>query len=106
VPLPPSGVVFLFSVLVPPPAVLVHTLVYNAVMSTPVNVHEAKTHFSKLLERVALGEEIIIARAGEPVAKLSPLAPRRARTPGGAEGLRVPDSFFEPLPNDVLGTFE
>ncbi len=74
-------------------------------MSTPINVHEAKTHFSKLLERVALGEEIIIARAGEPVAKLSPLAPRRARTPGGAEGLEVPDSFFEPLPADILDTF-
>ncbi|CAA9350151.1 MAG: Prevent host death protein, Phd antitoxin [uncultured Chloroflexia bacterium] len=85
---------------------LVYTLVYNANMGTPVNVHEAKTHFSKLLERVALGEEIIIARAGEPVAKLSPLAPRRARIPGGAEGLRVPDSFFEPLPDDILGAFE
>lgn len=85
---------------------LVHALVYNAVMGTPVNVHEAKTHFSKLLERVALGEEIIIARAGEPVAKLSPLAPRKARTPGGAEGLRVPDSFFETLPGDILDTFE
>ncbi|CAA9340656.1 MAG: Prevent host death protein, Phd antitoxin [uncultured Chloroflexia bacterium] len=97
---------FLFSVHAPPPAVLVRTLVYNAVMSTPINVHEAKTHFSKLLERVALGEEIIIARAGEPVAKLSPLAPRKARTPGGAEGLRVPDSFFEPLPDDILDTFE
>lgn len=85
---------------------LVYILVYNAVMSSPVNVHEAKTHFSKLLERVALGEEIIIARAGEPVAKLSPLAPRRARTPGGAEGLRVSDSFFEPLPDDILDALE
>jgi prevent-host-death family protein len=85
---------------------LVHSLVYDAGMSTPVNVHEAKTHFSKLLERVALGEEIIIARAGEPLAKLSPLAPRRTRTPGGAEGLRVPDSFFEPLLNDILDPFE
>ncbi len=75
-------------------------------MSTIVNVHEAKTHFSKLLERVALGEEVIIARAGEPVAKLSPLAPRRSRTPGGAEGLQVPASFFEPLPQDILDTFE
>ncbi len=97
---------FLFSIHSPPPAVLVYTLVYNAVMSTPVNVHEAKTHFSKLLERVALGEEIIIARAGEPVAKLSSLAPRRARTPGGAEGLRVPDSFFKPLPDDILDVFK
>lgn len=75
-------------------------------MSTTVNVHEAKTHLSKLLERVALGEEVIIARAGKPVAKLSPLAPRRTRTPGGAEGLRVPESFFDPLPQDILDAFE
>lgn len=39
-----------------------------------VNIHEAKTHFSRLLERVALGEEVIIAKAGKPVAKLVPLA--------------------------------
>ena len=75
-------------------------------MNTPVNIHDAKTHFSKLLERVALGEEIIIARAGEPVAKLSPLAPRRARTPGGAEDLKVPESFFEALPQDFMRHFE
>ncbi len=75
-------------------------------MSTIVNIHEAKTHFSKLLERVALGEEIVIARAGEPVAKLSPLAPKRARTPGGAEGVKVSDSFFDPLPPEILESFE
>ncbi len=75
-------------------------------MSTSVNIHEAKTHFSKLLERVALGEEIIIARAGEPIARLSPLTQKRARTPGGAEGFEVPESFFEPLPEDILKAFE
>lgn len=75
-------------------------------MNTPVNIHDAKTHFSKLLERVALGEEIIIARAGEPVAKLSPLAPRKARVPGGAEGLEVPEGFFEALPEDFMQHFE
>ncbi|CAN5878595.1 type II toxin-antitoxin system prevent-host-death family antitoxin [soil metagenome] len=75
-------------------------------MSLPVNIHEAKTHFSKLLERVALGEEIIIARAGEPIARLSPLVQKRARTPGGAEGLHVPDTFFEALPADILKAFE
>ena len=71
-----------------------------------VNIHEAKTHFSKLLERVALGEEIIIARAGEPIARLSPLTQKRARVPGGAEGLDVPESFFDPLPDDILKAFE
>lgn len=75
-------------------------------MANPVNIHEAKTHFSKLLERVALGEEIIIARSGEPIAKLSPLTQTKTRTPGGAEGLNVPESFFEALPEDVLKHFE
>ena len=69
-----------------------------------VGVRKAKKHLFKLLERFTLGEKIIITRAGEPVAKLSPLGPRRAhkRTPGGAEGLRVPDSFFEPLPDNLF----
>ena len=75
-------------------------------MSTTVNIHEAKTHFSRLLERVALGEEIVIARAGEPVAKLIPLTPKRARTPGGAVEVRVTDSFFDPLPPEILTSFE
>jgi prevent-host-death family protein len=75
-------------------------------MGQPVNVHEAKTHFSKLLERVALGEEIIIAKAGEPVARLSPLAPKRSRSPGGAEGLVVPSTFFEQLPEEIRKHFE
>lgn len=75
-------------------------------MTDAVNIHEAKTHFSKLLERVALGEEIIIARAGEPIAKLSPLTARKTRTPGGAVGLNVPDSFFDPLPEDFTEHFE
>jgi prevent-host-death family protein len=75
-------------------------------MSSLVNIHEAKTHFSKLLERVALGEDIIIAKAGRPIARLSPLTSARERSPGGAEGLKVPDSFFEPLPDDIRSAFE
>lgn len=75
-------------------------------MSAPVNIHDAKTHFSKLLERVALGEEIVIAKAGKPVAKLVPLTPSATRTPGGAEGLVVPEEFFEPLPEDFMQYFE
>lgn len=75
-------------------------------MAEKVNIHEAKTHLSKLLERVALGEEIVIARAGEPIARLVPLAPRRPRRPGGAEGLELTDAFFEPLPEELLRHFE
>lgn len=65
-----------------------------------VNVHEAKTHFSKLLERARQGEEIVVAKAGRPVAKLVPIPPRVARrTPGSAKGLvRMHDDFDAPLP--------
>lgn len=65
-----------------------------------VNVHEAKTHLSKLLERVALGEEVIIARAGTPVAKLVAFAPQAERRVfGSAKGeFTIPDDFNEPDP--------
>jgi prevent-host-death family protein len=74
----------------------------------PVNVHEAKTHFSKLLERVALGEEIVIARAGRPVAKLVPIAPDVGeRHSGSARGdAWVSDEFDAPLPDEVASGFE
>ena len=71
-------------------------------MSVTVTVHEAETRLSKLLERVALGEEIIISKAGQPIARLGPLLQKKTRTPGGAEGLVVPQTFFEPLPEDIL----
>lgn len=70
-----------------------------------VNVGYAKTHLSKLLERVARGEEVLIARAGKPVAKLVPLKPSR-RKPGRLKGrIRVGLGFDEPLPSDVLAGF-
>ena len=57
-------------------------------MSVTVNVHEAKTHFSKLLAQVSAGEEIIIAKAGKPVARLAPIEPKAAkkRVPGIDKG--------------------
>ncbi len=70
-----------------------------------VNVHEAKTHFSKLLVRAHTGEEIIIGKAGKPYAKLVPLSPVKERVPGIAEGA-VSDSFFEPLPENELKVWE
>jgi prevent-host-death family protein len=65
-----------------------------------VNIHEAKTHLSKLLERVAVGEEVIIAKAGTPVAKLVPFDQQpRTRIFGSAKGeFAVPDDFNEPDP--------
>jgi prevent-host-death family protein len=65
-----------------------------------VNVHEAKTHLSRLLERAHAGEEIVIARNGEPYARLVPLPGRQPRREPGtlAGGVRIGDDFFEPLP--------
>jgi prevent-host-death family protein len=74
---------------------------------TEVGVHEAKTTLSKLLRRVAAGEEITITRGGEPVARLVPVHPRRERILGQDRGVyEVPDSFDEPLPDEVLRAFE
>jgi prevent-host-death family protein len=65
-----------------------------------VNVHEAKTHLSKLLERVAQGEEVIIAKAGKPVARLVAIKAKKAPRPiGTAKGLfELPDDFNDPWP--------
>ena len=73
-----------------------------------INIHEAKTHLSRMLERVERGEDVIIARAGRPVARLVPFEePRRSRRLGRDAGLFVvPDDFDDPLPEDVLRTFE
>jgi len=70
-----------------------------------VNVNEAKTHLSRLIERVQAGEEIVIARSGKPVARLVPLAPPTPRRPGLLSG-NVEDSFFEPLPEEELEAWE
>lgn len=70
-----------------------------------VNVHDAKTNFSRLLDRVAAGEEIIIAKAGKPVARLVPVARPAPRISGIAKG-RVTEAFFEPLPADELAAWE
>jgi prevent-host-death family protein len=72
-----------------------------------VNVHEAKTHLSRLLLRVAGGEEIVIARAGKPVARLVPIEPEPQRVFGQDEGLfEVPEDFDAPLPDEVLALFQ
>lgn len=72
------------------------------------NVHEAKTHLSKLLERVAAGEDITIARAGVPVARLvAAVLPTESRPLGTEKGrVVVADDFDDPLPPDMLASFE
>lgn len=72
-----------------------------------VGVHEAKTNLSKLLRRVAAGEEIVIMNAGQPVAKLVPLTPVAKRELGVDRGrYTVPGDFDQSLPEDVLAAFE
>ena len=74
-----------------------------------VNIHAAKTHFSRLVDAAANGEEIVIARAGKPVARLVPLEPqgKRDRVLGTLAGkLNVRDDFDAPLPDDLLALFE
>ncbi len=72
-----------------------------------VSVHEAKTHLSRLLRRVALGEEIVICRGKERVARLVPANRHGERALGTDRGLlRVSESFDAPLPDDVLDDFE
>jgi prevent-host-death family protein len=73
---------------------------------TIVNVHEAKTHFSRLLDRAHRGEEIILAKSGKPYAKLVPLDRPAKRVPGGLEGLKLSEKFFEPLPQEELDAWE
>ena len=73
-----------------------------------INIHDAKTHFSKLIDAVMQGEEIIIAKAGKPAAKLVPIAARKPkRKPGILKGkIKIADDFDAPLPDDVLASFE
>ena len=75
---------------------------------TTINVHEAKTHLSRILDRVAAGEEVVIAKAGKPIARLVPVAvERKTRTPGSHRGrIRIGDDFDAPLPDDMLESFE
>lgn len=80
-------------------------------MPTTVNIHAAKTQLSRLVDEAATGAEIVIARAGKPVARLVPLAaphpPRARRVLGALAGrLRIPDDFDAPLPDEVLDDFE
>ncbi len=70
-----------------------------------VNVHEAKTQLSQLLERAHSGEEIIIAKNGKPFARLCPLEPARPRKPGLLRG-KVEETFFDPLPEEELEAWE
>ena len=74
---------------------------------TEVGVHEAKTHLSRLLRRVAAGEEIVIAKGGRPVARLVPIEAPVTRQLGRDRDLvQIADDFDDPLPESILAEFE
>ena len=70
-----------------------------------VNTHEAKTHLSRLLDRVRRGEEIVIAKSGKPCARLCPLRSGKPRKPGLLKG-KLDKSFFDPLSDEELNAWE
>jgi len=79
------------------------------VSPTTVNIYEAKTHLSRMVDRAAAGEEIVISRNGKPVARLCPLEPRKRNIVkyGLLDGqIEVAEDFDAPLPDDVLALFE
>lgn len=73
-----------------------------------VTIHAAKTHLSRLIERAAAGEEIVILRGRTPVARLTAIAPAAAKRKFGAyrDEFEVPNTFFDPLPDAELDAFE
>ena len=76
-------------------------------MSVQVNIYEAKSKLSKLINQVIAGEEVIVAKSGKPVAKIVPLEkPIQDRKPGSAKGkIIIAEDFDEPLPDDILKEF-
>ena len=70
-----------------------------------VNIHEAKTHLSRLLDAAVSGEEIVIAKGGRPYVRLAPVL-EADRVPGAAKGkARLTEAFFEPLPEEELNAW-
>jgi prevent-host-death family protein len=75
-------------------------------MTKTVNVHEAKTHLSRLLAEAVAGEDIVIAKAGKPQVRLVPIEDPPKRKLGFMEGWDLGDEFFEPLPEEELAAWE
>lgn len=73
-----------------------------------INIHEAKTHFSEIVNAATKGREIIIAKSGKPVAKLVPLKPKKTKVRFGILKGKVSlaDDFEEPLPEEIIDLFE
>lgn len=71
-----------------------------------VNIYDAKTQLSRLIDRATAGEEILIGRSGKPLVRLVPVEEVGPRQPGLLKGLTVPDALFDPLPEDELRHWE
>jgi prevent-host-death family protein len=71
-----------------------------------VNIYDAKTQLSRLIDRATAGEEILIGRAGKPLVRLVPVADALPREPGLLKGLAVPDALFDSLPEDEQAQWE
>lgn len=71
-----------------------------------VNIYDAKTQLSRLIDRATAGEEILIGRAGKPLVRLVPVQDVGPRQPGLLKNLAVPDALFDPLPEDELAQWE
>ena len=76
-------------------------------MTATYNIHDAKTHFSRLLQRVLAGEEVVIAKAGKPVARIVPVRSTTERRPDQyLDRIWIADDFDAPLPDELLDAFE
>ena len=75
-------------------------------MRRQINIHDAKTQFSQLVDRAHAGEEIVVAKNGEPWARLVPLEVPAGRQPGLLRGMRIDPSFDEPLPDEELDAWD
>jgi len=77
-------------------------------MALGVNIHQAKTHLSRLLEQALAGEDVVIMKAGKPLVRLTPVAAAPVKRKIGTAGgdFTVPDDFNAPLPDRVLAEFE
>jgi prevent-host-death family protein len=75
-------------------------------MTEIVNLYDAKSQLSRLIDRAAAGEDIIIARSGKPIVRLVPVEDALPRQPGLLKGLAIPDALFDPLPDDEQTLWE
>ena len=75
-------------------------------MTEIMNLYDAKAQLSRLVDRAAAGEDILIARAGKPIVRLVPVEDALPRQPGLLKGLAIPDALFDPLPDDEMKDWE